>query len=412
MSYTNNKKYYFLGTTIFILFSIIYLSGISLDGLKNLAGVFFINSTTKKSLDNDYLTAEKGGAKVKILIVPGHYGAIHGGTEFRGVKERDLNIKMAESLAQLFGKNKNFKVFIARDENGYNKNIQKYIQTNYKAIKAFRKGNKETMDSLVSSGLIDIRNKVEHNSAPSATVIRLYGINKWADENDIDIVIHAHLNDYPNRKYNRPGKYSGTAIYIPEKQFSNAQASLALAKNVLKRISKYSAISNLPLERGGIIGDQELIAIGAYNTLNPAVMLIEYGYIYEAKFMSPNVRMPAIKELAMQTYLGVLDFFGAKKIEKDSLDNTSTLPYTWKNNLKKGMRGSKDIFALQTALAFQSLYPPAYKNENNCPINGNFGPCTDRAIINFQKKYNIKPAYGFVGPLTRFELNKLYSIQK
>lgn len=36
-----------------------------------------------------------------------------------------------------------------------------------------------------------------------------------------------------------------------------------------------------------------------------------------------------------------------------------------------------------------------------------FGPETLRAVISFQNKYNIKPASGFVGPLTRAYLNNL-----
>ena len=34
----------------------------------------------------------------------------------------------------------------------------------------------------------------------------------------------------------------------------------------------------------GVVEDQELIAIGSFNTLNPIGLLIEYGYIYESQF--------------------------------------------------------------------------------------------------------------------------------
>ncbi len=265
------------------------------------------------------------------------------------------------------------------------------------------------MDSLVQSGLVDIRKGIERNNAPSATAIRLYGINKWANENNIDIVVHLHFNDHPGRKYNQRGEYSGVTIYIPEKQFSNAKASKALAETVFKRLTTYSARSNMPLEREGVVEDQELIAIGAYNTLDPAVLLIEYGYIYETQFINPKTRTLAIEESALQTYLGILDFFGIKELEKENIYNTAALPYLWDNNLKKGTRGSKDVFALQTALAFQFFYPPAQKSKNDCPVNGNFGPCTARAVIDFQKKYDIEPASGFVGPLTRSKLNEFYS---
>jgi len=411
--FARNKKYikyYFLGVLSLLLFSVISLSDVRLDGIKNLAGVFFIDSITEKELKNDYALAEEGTGKIKILIVPGHDEG-RGGTEFRGIKERNLNIEIAETLTRILRKEGSFEVLLTRNKNEYHKGIQEYIETNYKEIKDFRKNYKETMESLVQSGLVDMRKGVEHNSAPSATAIRLYGINKWANENDIDIVIHIHLNDYPGRRYNQSGKYSGATIYIPEKQFSNAKASKALAESVFNRLTTYSAQSNLPLESAGIVEDQELIAIGSYNTLDPAVMLIEYGYIYEARFMYPEVRALAIEESAMQTYLGILDFFDIQELNTENIYSTATLPYLWNNNLKKGTRGSKDVFALQTALAFQFLYPSEKRSKNDCPINGNFGPCTARAVIDFQKKYDIEPASGFVGPLTRYKLNELYSQQ-
>jgi len=40
------------------------------------------------------------------------------------------------------------------------------------------------------------------------------------------------------------------------------------------------AVSNISGENRGIIEDQKLIAIGAYNTLDPAVLFMEYGYIH------------------------------------------------------------------------------------------------------------------------------------
>ncbi len=411
LPFVRNKKYikyYLLVVSTFLLFSIISLSDIRLDGIKNLAGVFFVDSITKEELEKDYALAEKGNDKIKILIAPGHDEG-RGGTEFRGIKERDLNIEMAEILTRLLRKEGEFEVSLSRNKNEYHKGIQTYIEENYDEIKDFRKEYKDTMDSLVRSGLVDTRNGVEHNNAPNATVIRLYGINKWANENDIDIVIHIHFNDHSGRRYNQSGKYSGITIYIPEKQFSNAKASLALAKSVFKRLSTYSATSNMPLERKGIVEDQELIATGAYNTLDPAVLLIEYGYIYEAQFINPKTRTLAIEDLALQTYFGVLDFFGKKELQKNNIYNTATLPYLWNDNLKKGVRGNKDVFALQTALAFQFFYPPTQKSKNDCPVNGNFGPCTARAVIDFQKKYNIEPASGFVGPITRFKLNTLFS---
>ena len=410
--YTRNKKTKY-GVLFFLLVFLatvasVYVFDIPLDGLKNRASVFFIDSITEKSLLEDFAKAKSGQGKIKILIVPGHDNKL-GGTKFNGVREYELNIELAENLTKMLRKEPGFEVTLTRNKYNYNENIQKYISKNYQEIKTFRAKHKDIMDSLVRSGLVDTRKGVEHNNAPTKTAIRLYGINKWANENNFDIVLHIHFNDYPGRKYNKPGKYSGITVYIPEKQFSNAKASKALAKTVFKRLIRYSASSDLPIENTGIVEDQELIAVGSYNTLDPAVLLVEYGYIYEPQITNPKTRTLAIKELATQTYFGVLDFFNTTKPQKESSYDTATLPYSWNNNLKKGFRGDKDVFALQTALASQKLYPPKTKSKNDCPINGNFGPCTARAVINFQKKYNIKPASGFVGPITRSKLNEFYS---
>ncbi len=405
-----NKKLRLTLFTAIVVLAIVSISlvfNIPLNSLKNRASVFFVDSITEEGLKKDFAFAGDGQKKIKILIVPGHDDEL-GGTAFKGIKEWKLNIKMAETLTQLLRKEPRFEVTLTRNKYKYNKNIQTYISENYEEIKKFQQKHKDTMKSLILSGLVDTKKGVEHNNAPSKTAIRLYGINKWANENNFDIVIHIHFNDNAGRRYNNAGKYSGITIYVPEKQFSNAKASMALAKSVFKRLTKYSAPSNLPIENGGLVEDQELIAIGSYNTLDPVSLLIEYGYIYESQFLSPKTQAQAIKESALQTYLGILDFFNDADHRKITAYETATLPYSWSTNLKKGIRSNSDVFALQTALASLSLYPPTGRDKNNCPINGNFGPCTAKAVINFQKKYEINPASGFVGPLTRSKLNKFY----
>ncbi len=395
------------GVGLMSLFLISNYSDISLSGVKNLASVFFVNSTTSKQLINDYAQAKKTNKKINILIMPGH-DIGKGGTEFRGLKERDLNIKMAEILTNLFRKNKEFNVILTRNEDRYNPEIQTYLKKNRKSIQGFIRKHKETMGGLVKSGLVDMRKGVEHNSAPSDTVMRLYGINKWANDNSIDLVIHVHFNDYPGRRHSRAGKYSGFTIYVPERQFSNAEASKDVSNKVFKQLNTYFASSDLPIENAGVVEDQELIATGSFNTLDPAVFLIEYGYLYEPQFMNPNTRITALREMAEQTYLGVVGFFKDKGTARPDIEDTATLPYLWNKNLKRGVRGNRDVYALQVALSVKSFYPPLFKSKNDCPINGNFGPCTQRAVIDFQKKYDIKPASGFVGPITRIELNKLF----
>ena len=69
---------------------------------------------------------------------------------------------------------------------------------------------------------------------------------------------------------------------------------------------------------------------------------------------------------------------------------------TFSRNLKQGDRGN-DVLELQKALnAVPSGQETTY-----------FGRLTTLAVIKFQKLYNISPAVGFVGPLTRAKLNSL-----
>ena len=61
----------------------------------------------------------------------------------------------------------------------------------------------------------------------------------------MDLVIHIHFNDYPNRKLNRVGEYSGFSIYIPEKQLPNYEKSFEIVNSVFSQLKNIfrSAIS-------------------------------------------------------------------------------------------------------------------------------------------------------------------------
>jgi len=252
-----------------------------------------------------------------------------------------------------------------------------------------------------------IKRGVEHIDAPSESAIKLYGINKWSNENGIDIILHVHFNDEPTRKYNREGKYAGFAIYVPERQFSNSKASYELAENVFDSLKSRFPQSDMPLEEKGIVEDQELIAIGAYNSLDGAVLFIEYSYIYEPQFINKTTRSIALKEAALQTYLGIREFFG-NEISGNDETRKILFPYAWERNLEYGMRGNKDVFLLQMALLIEGVYPPEGSTKQDCPISSNFLDCTKRAVESFQKKYDIEQA-GIVGPLTRAQLNNIYN---
>ncbi|MCR4334367.1 MAG: N-acetylmuramoyl-L-alanine amidase [Patescibacteria group bacterium] len=258
-----------------------------------LASVFFIDSITVDDLHNRY-----NNGKVKILIVPGHDDKYFG-TEFRGVREADLTADLGQELLAKLKNNSRFEVYITRDRNGYLPEFQNYFDTQKGEVLKFQKSQKAIMNAYMKKGQVDGVFGVQHNNAPSVVVYRLYAINKWANDNKMDLVIHLHFNDYAGRKAGQVGKYSGFSIYIPEYQYSNAKASVAVAYNVFMSLLNHSKSSNLPIESQGIIPDQDLIAIGSNNSLDSAGFLIEYGYIYE----------PRVPTFAEDTYQGLLNFF-------------------------------------------------------------------------------------------------------
>ncbi len=276
----------------------------------NFAAVFFYESITVAQLHDKYNAVPSSQSKVRIFLVPGHEPDF-GGTEFGNLKERDIVVDLAKYLEGFLKNNSHYEVVISRDKNSWNADLQKYFDDHWNDIKIFFSQNKNEMIRPINNGTVKkISNGVKHNSAPQNVALRLYGINKWANENKIDIVIHIHFNDYPRKNSLVSGRYSGFAIYIPEKQYSNSKTTNAVAYAVFKRLSKYNTVSNLPKEDSGLVEEQELIAIGSHNTLDAPSMLIEYGYIYESQFNDPNVREYKIKDLAFQTYLGIEDFFG------------------------------------------------------------------------------------------------------
>mgnify|MGYP001605920247 CR=1 FL=1 len=376
------------------------------------ASVFFKDSVTEASLKNDYEKAEKGAekkraaSKVKILIVPGH-DAEFPGTSYKNVNERELNLALAEELHALLKKEPRFEITLSQTDEGYHPELRSYFSTRRDDILAFAAKQKGLMERYVQRGKIARVVNIQHNAAPGEMVLRLYGINRFANENGIDIVLHIHFNDYPGRKRDAPGKYSGLAVYVPERQYSNAKGSQSVAEAVHKRLATLYPESDLPQERAGVVEDQELIALGASNTLDGAGMLIEYGYIYEPAWANPETREAVVDDLAFQTYLGIKDFFEEADDQKNTLA-TALLPHRFDRDLFERVSTKRDVLSLQAALALAGVYPPQGKTKNDCGLTGFFGPCTKEAVRRFQEQYNIVPAEGFVGEQTRARLHSLY----
>lgn len=350
---------------------------------------------------------------IKIMIVPGHEPNF-GGAEFGSLKEREFNTKLAEDLAGFLRANPRYEVFVARTNDAWHPILATYFSERWDDIIDWNSSYKSEKESLIRVGeLKNTTPTVEHNIAPSGPAMRLVGMNKWGKENDVDIAVHIHFNDDPAHKRNTPGKFSGFAVYIPENQYYNSATTKAVAEKVFARLGKYNPVSDLNGESAGIVESPDLIAIGSNNSLDAASLLIEYGYIYEPQFRNDTTRVLAIKDLAYQTYLGLQDFFDPGESTKLARKyDTLLLPYSWNNNLTESANDvlPQDIFALQSALINDGVYPPRDRGKNDCPRSGAIGSCTKSALQSFQDKYGITGETNIVGVKTREVLNREYGM--
>lgn len=326
--------------------------------------------------------------KVKIVIVPGHEPN-YGGAEYLNLKEREMNLELGLELQKLLEADFHYEVFITRDTNGWTPTFERYFINNYEEINEWIEASHQEFSELVQAGIVSkTYSTVMHNSARADVANRLYGITKWSNEHDVDIVIHIHFNDNHRKNLNGPGKYSGFSIYVPASQYGNNESTKAIANSISNQLAKYNPISDLPGETNGVIDEPELIAVGSNNTADSASLLIEYGYIYEPQFQSNAVRSLAIKDLAFQTYLGLQDFFGDKENNTTELNETVVLPCNWQWPDIETM-APLDVFALQTALMVEGVYPPPSKSKNDCPRTGIIGECTKESLKIFQAKHGL-----------------------
>ena len=368
----------------------------------HLPGWVYPDTVTPASLKTKYESKQ-----LRVLLVPGHDND-YGGTEFNGLREADLNLQLAEKLYQFLTRDDHFQVLTTRDfQTGqYVGDIATYFITEREGINGFQQELKNSFNQLMNSGQVTAPSEqVQHNFAPGEVALRLYGLNKWANEQQIDLMIHIHFNDYPRASARRGGQYSGFAIYVPEKQYPNGAASIDLARTVSNYLAYSLAVSDLPIENAGVVEDQELIAVGARASREGASILVEYGYIYESPWHYPETREVMLEELAWQTYRGLKSYFDPAVV----VDDTLLLPYPLTGELGEGLRGKRNVSVLQKALQRAGFYPPIGRTMNGCPINGNFGPCVAAAVRAFQSTNQI-PATGYVGPLTLKKINELPAI--
>ncbi|MBI2021092.1 N-acetylmuramoyl-L-alanine amidase [Candidatus Giovannonibacteria bacterium] len=268
------------------------------------AGLFYEEKISPENLREKYKNGE-----IKILIVPGHDNKSYG-AQYRGVTESSLNTELGIYLYDYFRNDKKFTIFITNKNTGeINDWLLSYVSEQNSAIENFKTSLKNIFASAIREGKVKKETKVFHNPAADNTSKILYGINKWANENKIDLVLHIHFNDYPGRKYDMPGKYQGFSIYVPESQLPNHRASKEIAESVRNYLLAIEPASNYPKEKEMVIPDQELIAIGSNGSREGASILIEYSYIYEPRIYNKDTRSQTLRQMAIQTFWGVKNYF-------------------------------------------------------------------------------------------------------
>jgi N-acetylmuramoyl-L-alanine amidase len=249
-------------------------------------------------------------APIKILLVPGHDNEVWG-AQYGNTKEADMTLALATRIYNILKKDKRFEVYITRDSKGYTKEFSDYFMNHQADILAFKENAKKIMEDKIASGSFIQKENAPHHSVSVDVADKLYGFNKWANENKMDAVIHIHFNDYPRKSKWTIGKYKGFAVYIPEGQMANWKESGQLGADIFSQLHKKYITSTYKPESAGLVSDQKLIAIGANNTLDVSVrsILIEYGYIYEKKFRTSSPRLAAYKDMAERTVAGIKNYF-------------------------------------------------------------------------------------------------------
>ncbi len=373
---------------------------------ENAAAVYFVDNKTASDLKNTYASASTTEGRLRIFIMPGHEPGF-GGAEYRVLRERDMNVALAQYLADYLYAQGKYDVIVGRDGSSWLPELDAYFEAHEDEIIAWKESQEDITDSLIEGGHFEVdANPVPHMSVKSDVAMRLYGINKWIGENDFDLAVHVHFNDYGSRRRGQPGEFAGFAIYVPDGQYSNAKAAHDVAESLRGRLDDIVAPSSAPREKGGIVEDQNLIALGSNNTADAPSILIEYGYIYEPQFQDKKTSDLLMREYAYQTFLGIEDFFRVG--QRDLAYRTSVLPYRWDSNVPRSTVASADVLGLQFTLLAGGMYPPAGKDLSSCPLSGVFGPCTVSALADFQRKNDIEGDGTFLGPRTRELLNALF----
>lgn len=256
------------------------------------------------TLGKDAFAFEVFPARLKVLIVPGHDNE-NSGAQYGTLREADMNLELATKIYNQLKEDGRIEPYITRDENGYVKEFTDYYLNHKKDIITFLANAKKKMKKKLATGAFVKKSNTPHQAVSDDIALRLYGFNKWANDNNADVVVHVHFNDYSRPSVWAVGEREGFAIYMPDSQFVNASPSRFLAKDIHAELSKNFKTSDYIKEQGGLVSEQKLIAIGASGTLEKDVasVLVEYGYIY--KFGSRKNREKSYRLMADATFKGI-----------------------------------------------------------------------------------------------------------
>jgi len=246
-----------------------------------------------------------------ILVVPGH-NTKDGGGNFKTVYERDLVAAIGTKISDRFNEDPKFKAIVTRSADAWNPIFDKYFEDEKQAIIDWKNERQKESKALMAEGKIKyVPDMAFHSEVTPEVSVKLYGMNKWANDNDIDLIVNLHFNDSIRTPMSVPGGFKGFTIFIPESQMKNHTSSEAAAQYVFDELKKIE-----PPELDNLLEDQSLISLGASGTLNPPSMLIEYAYIYEKNLLTDADREKTIDQMAQQTVLGIRDYFDALNKDK------------------------------------------------------------------------------------------------
>lgn len=212
-----------------------------------------------------------------------------------------------------------------------------------------------------------------------------------------DLFLSLHSNA-PGESAKKAGTYytiSGTCVYD-----SVSRPNKSLADRLGNAVSKVMDHKYLgTMYRKGSNGDYYGVLRNAIAVGVPSAMLIEHGFHTNEKDAVFLMSDANLKKLAQEEARVIAEYYGLV-----SGKGESTLLYG--SVLRKGTKGSavgrlqKDLISL----GFGSHMDPY-------GVDNSYGGATERAVIAFQKKYNLK-VDGIAGPETQRKIEELLKAQK